>query len=552
MSTYLNAPTLAPMTSAGSDAGQSSAARRKRSFDDLLLPSLPFDATHYCYHDSTYLFQEASFKPQADHKRARTAPASPIGVLTNLTPKASPLSAKARINCAPPAPSPSNFSAGDHSASQPQQLSGSQRYEPSTSASIPKESFYTSSLNLASVTQRNNEDSESDDNPNVSQAYNNAPLPSLKHLQLLPNPKIQENAYRYPDTSENTPLWRESLMSWCRSEKYDDYLQINKEMRDVSAYPAAGLNILASAAFISQKVPSLLNSRDEFDGLSNSISLHGVVTPPMSPRSANSTTKSSPVFTPAISDKLVQTVKEKRTKAHKKTNSFKAREMKKLLNDRNVFSMDSKGKVSKVSKNRTRSMPSSPQQFVLKLDALTTPRSIAKSSPKEASSGQESMGTESPPQRSRTPPRTHVFMLNEPRTPHTPNTNSSINSVRVEPFTTYSPSSDTSVVANRKLSSPKRSAARACISCHATDSPCWRPSWTNRKQDQLCNSCGLRYKKTQTRCLNDSCRKIPSKGELAIMKANGGLTRMSPDGTITKGLGCLFCNSIVEIREYRN
>ncbi|SCU97455.1 LAFA_0G11518g1_1 [Lachancea sp. 'fantastica'] len=546
MSTYLTAPTLAPMTSAGPETRHSSAIRRKRSFDDLLLPSLPLEPAQYCYHDSTYLAGNPSFEARADHKRARTAPASPVGVFTNLTPKASPLSAKATINCAPLAAPPSKFSAGDNSASQSQQVSNSQRYGPSTSASISKESFYTSSLSLASITHRNNEDSESDENPNITQTNNCAPLPSLKHLQLLPNPKIQENAYRYPDTSEKTPLWRESLVSWCKSEKYNDYLQINKELHEVSSYPATGLNILASVAFMSQKIPSLLNARDEFSGLSNCASLHGVVTPPMSPRSANSTTRSSPVFTPAISDKLVQTVKEKRTKAHKKTNSFKAREMKKLLNDRDILSLDSKGKVSKVRQSRARSAPSSPQQFVIKLDALTSPKSITKSSPKEVSGGQKILGTDSSPPRSRTPPRTHVFMLNEPRTP---NTSSSLNSVHADSATTYSSSSDTPVVANRKLSSPKRSAVRTCISCHATDSPCWRPSWTNRKQDQLCNSCGLRYKKTQTRCLNDSCRKIPSKGELAIMKANGSLTRISPDGSITRGLGCLFCNSIVEIKE---
>ncbi|SCU90128.1 LAME_0E07184g1_1 [Lachancea meyersii CBS 8951] len=554
-SRYLSASTLAPIISVGAETHQRSPpARRKRSFDDLLLPSLPFETPHCLYHDSTYLLQRAVIDPLPQNKRARTAPASPVGV-DHLTPKASPLSLKASINYAPIAPSPSSISAASHPVSNSQQLTGSQHYNPPTSSSIPKESFYSaSSLTLASLNQRNRSESDSDDFPNISQTYNCGPLPSLKHLHLLPNPNIQEHAYRYPDTSEKTPLWRESLINWCKRQNYHDYVQINKELREC-APNASGLNMLANVASLSRNVPSILSPPDEFLGLSNATPRWEVVTPPMSPRSACATSKNSPVFTPAVSDKLVQTVKERRTKAHKKTNSFKAREMKKLLNDRDILSIDSKGKVAKARRSRTRSVPSSPQQFVIKLGGLTSPKSLTKSSPRDFVHGQEVLRAELTPVRSRTPPRTQTLMINGP---HTPNTSISTISfpagadadADTDAEVTRTPITETPVAATRKMSSPKRSSARTCISCLATDSPCWRPSWTNKKQDQLCNSCGLRYKKTQTRCLNESCRKIPSKGELAIMKANGVLTRISPDGNVSRGLGCLFCNSIVETKDW--
>ncbi|KAG5419059.1 ASH1 [Candida metapsilosis] len=85
--------------------------------------------------------------------------------------------------------------------------------------------------------------------------------------------------------------------------------------------------------------------------------------------------------------------------------------------------------------------------------------------------------------------------------------------------------------------------ARACISCGSQDSPCWRPSWSI-KEGQLCNSCGLRYKKTSARCLNDACRKVPAKGEWALMQSKGKVT--FEDGT--EGYSCLDCGWKVETK----
>lgn len=82
---------------------------------------------------------------------------------------------------------------------------------------------------------------------------------------------------------------------------------------------------------------------------------------------------------------------------------------------------------------------------------------------------------------------------------------------------------------------------RKCISCGSEQSPCWRPSWSP-SEGQLCNSCGLRYKKTNARCLNKACGRIPAKGEWVSMK-NAAVK--SP----TTGLveyKCLYCNGAVE------
>lgn len=82
---------------------------------------------------------------------------------------------------------------------------------------------------------------------------------------------------------------------------------------------------------------------------------------------------------------------------------------------------------------------------------------------------------------------------------------------------------------------------RVCISCGSDQSPCWRPSWSI-KEGQLCNSCGLRYKKTGARCLNNDCKKIPAKGEWALMQSKG---KTAFDGE--NAYGCLDCGSKVEL-----
>lgn len=85
---------------------------------------------------------------------------------------------------------------------------------------------------------------------------------------------------------------------------------------------------------------------------------------------------------------------------------------------------------------------------------------------------------------------------------------------------------------------------RVCILCGSEQSPCWRPSWS-LKEGQLCNSCGLRYKKTLARCLNDECRKIPAKGEWSLMQSKG--KAMFEDGI--EGYGCLECGWRVEVKK---
>jgi transcriptional regulatory protein ASH1 len=92
--------------------------------------------------------------------------------------------------------------------------------------------------------------------------------------------------------------------------------------------------------------------------------------------------------------------------------------------------------------------------------------------------------------------------------------------------------------------SPPRNNQRVCISCGSDQSPCWRPSWSV-KEGQLCNSCGLRYKKTSARCLNDSCRKIPAKGEWSLMQSKGRVP--FEDGL--DGYSCLECGWRVEVKK---
>lgn len=92
-----------------------------------------------------------------------------------------------------------------------------------------------------------------------------------------------------------------------------------------------------------------------------------------------------------------------------------------------------------------------------------------------------------------------------------------------------------------------------CISCHSTQSPCWRPSWAPEK-GQLCNSCGLRYKKTKARCINPKCLRIPAKGEWTLMK-NRGKVRIPHYNSNGERCGyhvsykCLHCDGEVVVDE---
>lgn len=100
--------------------------------------------------------------------------------------------------------------------------------------------------------------------------------------------------------------------------------------------------------------------------------------------------------------------------------------------------------------------------------------------------------------------------------------------------------------ANVAPKSPPKHNQRVCISCGSDQSPCWRPSWSI-KQGQLCNSCGLRFKKTSARCLNSSCRKIPAKGEWSLMQSKGEI--QFEDGI--DGYSCLECGWRVEVKKDR-
>lgn len=92
--------------------------------------------------------------------------------------------------------------------------------------------------------------------------------------------------------------------------------------------------------------------------------------------------------------------------------------------------------------------------------------------------------------------------------------------------------------------SPPKHNHRVCISCGSDQSPCWRPSWSI-KQGQLCNSCGLRFKKTSARCLNSDCRKIPAKGEWSLMQSKG--EKQFEDSIA--GFSCLDCGWRVEVKK---
>lgn len=96
------------------------------------------------------------------------------------------------------------------------------------------------------------------------------------------------------------------------------------------------------------------------------------------------------------------------------------------------------------------------------------------------------------------------------------------------------------------MKSPPRTAQslpRVCILCGLDQSPCWRPLWST-KEGQLCNLCGLRYKKTAARCLNSDCKKIPAKGEWALMQTRGKV-----DFSGERAYACLDCGGQVEVRK---
>ncbi|ONH68991.1 Transcriptional regulatory protein ASH1 [Cyberlindnera fabianii] len=89
---------------------------------------------------------------------------------------------------------------------------------------------------------------------------------------------------------------------------------------------------------------------------------------------------------------------------------------------------------------------------------------------------------------------------------------------------------------------------RVCISCGTDQSPCWRPSWSVTA-GQLCNSCGLRYKKTGARCVEKSCCRIPAKGEWLAMESRGKVELTKENGEKCIAYKCLHCGGEVEVKD---
>lgn len=131
----------------------------------------------------------------------------------------------------------------------------------------------------------------------------------------------------------------------------------------------------------------------------------------------------------------------------------------------------------------------------------------------------------------------NTVQVKNPKTPATPRQT-------LLPSPATSPSSKFSVT-----SSGNHYHVRTCISCKSVQSPCWRPSWSI-SSGQLCNSCGLRYKKTGAHCLNEKCLRIPAKGEWTLMKNRGKLEFFdSKTNTMKHCYKCLHCGGEVEVNE---
>ncbi|KAF9431107.1 DNA-binding transcription repressor [Entomortierella beljakovae] len=71
----------------------------------------------------------------------------------------------------------------------------------------------------------------------------------------------------------------------------------------------------------------------------------------------------------------------------------------------------------------------------------------------------------------------------------------------------------------KKTPKPKegKMTTKRCEACGASETPCWRPGYT--AHSALCNSCGLRYKKSNVFCAKVGCKYIPLKTEYAAMEA---------------------------------
>ncbi|KAF9542798.1 DNA-binding transcription repressor [Mortierella hygrophila] len=81
------------------------------------------------------------------------------------------------------------------------------------------------------------------------------------------------------------------------------------------------------------------------------------------------------------------------------------------------------------------------------------------------------------------------------------------------------PSPSLSSASPKKPAKARESKAttKKCEACGASETPCWRPGYT--AHSALCNSCGLRYKKSNVFCAKVGCKYIPLKTEYAAMEA---------------------------------
>ncbi|KAF9089435.1 DNA-binding transcription repressor [Mortierella sp. AD031] len=80
-------------------------------------------------------------------------------------------------------------------------------------------------------------------------------------------------------------------------------------------------------------------------------------------------------------------------------------------------------------------------------------------------------------------------------------------------------SGSTSGTSSKKTSKARegKQTTKRCEACGASETPCWRPGYT--AHSALCNSCGLRYKKSNVYCSKEGCKYIPLKTEYAAMDA---------------------------------
>lgn len=311
----------------------------------------------------------------------------------------------------------------------------------------------------------------------------------------------------------------------------DQFYELSNYSNSQSLYPTT---CLSSSSHIKQKIK----------------------TPSSSPR-INFANKNQILFTPTLSNKMIK--KQSSDNGHKKTNSFKARQFKKILNNRNILNGNA------LDNNIVVRLENDKVLTAEHLKELTEIKKI------QLNKNKPFLNVSSQNSRQISQINKDSYVVHTPSPPMSPDKrmielakiqpygNPTSTQLKVQSMTKESPdsfsenissaiksSSNSSIQSSPKSKKTSRSNSSAsqhshktykfhqCLSCKTQESPCWRPSWAISKKEQLCNSCGLRYKKSRIRCLNDACLRIPSLSEAHIMK-NG------------KEMKCLYCSSEVEI-----